>query len=234
MSQLRRAGSPSIGKPSIHLGWSDFVQIVLQLTVQAYQAMYRDKIVQKHWEENVFTERLGEDYLRPIAFDNESSLRIEIRSKVHTDEMRQGIQGTIQAKEMDLSMYGVWERDYRNKRFVWEAKRIGDKRVDSSFSNLNSEYVNEAIYRFIQGEYALDLNDAGVLGYVLAGDAEIIKNDINLSMGRLRVNPILPPSNHLDKATPINGFKNIYTSQHTRTDRTTIQLHHLFLTFDYT
>jgi hypothetical protein len=185
------------------------------------------------WEENHFTIRLGEDYLRPITFDNELPLRVDIRSKVHTKEMKEGKQATIEAKEMDLSLYGVWERDYLRKRFVWEAKRVGDKRANSKYSSLNSEYVNEALYRFIRREYADGLDDAGVLAYILAGQADIIVNDINHTMGNLRNNPALPQSNHLRKNPLVNNFTNIFLSQHIRTDNTNIQLHHLFLTFDF-
>ncbi len=230
MSQLRQAGLPSFGKPPISITWSDFVQIVLNLTIQAYQIMYKAEKANHTWEENVFTERLA-TFLDPIAFEH--SIRVEIRSKVHTEAMREGKQPTIEAKEMDLSMYGVWEKDYRKTRFVWEAKCVGDKRVDKKYSGLNSEYVNEAIYRFIRREYANGMGDAGILGYVLGGDVTNIVNDINSTMGKLQKNSPLSKSNHLYKVPPINNFDQVYRSRHTRIDSTEIQLYHLFLTFDY-
>jgi hypothetical protein len=232
LSQLRRAASPSSGKPE-KLSWAEFVQHVLGLTIKAYQAMRRDRVAEHHWEENVFTERLGHDYIRTIAFDEESPVRVTIRAKIHTEQMRKGKQPTIEAKEIDLQMSDVWERDYHKKHFVWEAKRVGDKRVDSQYSSLNSEYVHEAIYRFIKREYADTLSDAGILGYVLGGNAGNIVGDINLCMGRIRKNPPLPASNHLQMAHPIDNFEDVYCSHHTRTDNTNICLHHLFLTFEF-
>jgi len=233
LSQLRKVGKPKIGEPQteVKLSWPDFVQLVLDLTVQAYQAMREDGIAQQDWEENVFTIRLGEDYIRPIAF--EAALRINIRDKVHTEEMKMGKQKTISAKEIDLSLFSVWEKDYLKVKFVWEAKRIGDKGSDSSFGNLISEYVNEAIFRFIRCEYAAGLDDAGILGYVIDGNVENIVFDINRSMSNLRVNPPLPQSNHLTQSEPIRNFKDIYKTYHIRTDSTNIKLHHLFLVFDY-
>jgi hypothetical protein len=72
-----------------------------------------------------------------------------------------------------------------------------------------------------------------VLGYVLAGEVGDIVNGINKSMGNIRKNPTLPISNHLKIDAPINQFRDIYQSQHMRTNGTPIKLHHLFLTFDY-
>ena len=118
------------------------------------------------------------------------------------------------------------------KHFVWEAKLVGDRRINPEYDGLNSEYVNEAIYRFIRGEYASQVSDAGVLGYVLAGEVGNIVADINQSMGNIRKNPSLPLSNHLRLVAPINDFRDIYQSQHAR-EGSQVVLHHLFLIFDF-
>lgn len=233
MSQLRKVGRPSVGSISnqFKLEWSDFVRLVLELTIQAYKEMKKAKVAQQDWEENVFTVHLGDEYLAPIAF--ESSINITVREKVHTDEMKFGKQKTISAKEIDLALFGTWEKNYRKKRFIWEAKRVGDKRCNAAYESLISEYVNEAIYRFIYLEYAFGLNDAGVLAYVLEGNVANIVSDINQSMGKIRKNPPLPSSNHLFQAKSIDGFKDIYNSRHFRTDNSGIDLHHFFLTFGF-
>ena len=235
MTQLTETASPSIGKPAgfEKLTWPDFVECVLELTIEAYRTMHSEHVVQRDWHEDVFTLWLGYDYLRPIAFDNESSIRVNVRQKRHTKDKKTGDQATIEAKEIDMSLSGVWEIDYHEKHFVWEAKKVGDKRVDQQYSRLNSEYVNEGIYRFIRGEYANGLDDAGMLGYVLAGSVSNIVDDINASMGNIRKNPPLPKSDHLKEAIPIDDFEDIYRSNHVRMDRTYIRLHHLFLTFEF-
>lgn len=232
MSQLRQAAIPTTTDTQqfSSITWDEFVQLVISLTIQAYQQMRQNCPVRQDWEENTFTDRLADDYLRPLAFDNLPSLRVEIRSKVHTPAMKEGQQATIEAKEMDLSLYGLWERDYWHKRFVWEAKRIGSRQ---RYGSLVSEFVNEAIYRFIGLEYAANLPDAGVLGYILAGRVPDIVADINQSMGRLRKNKPLPASNHLQIIAPIHQFDGIYRSSHSRVDSSVIQLHHLFLTFEF-
>ena len=230
---LLRIPQPSSGSlaKTYQLSWADFVQHVLELTIAAYQEMRQKCPVDRSWEENVFTLRLGEDYLRPLAFDSNSPIRVLVRPKTHTQQMKNGTQATIEAKEIDLQLFNIWERDYHKKHFVWEAKRVGDKRVNTSYSNLNSEYVNEAIYRFIRREYADKLSDAGVLAYVLGGNVANIVDDINESMGRIRKNPPLPKSDRLQVAPPMHNFADIYRSHHERTDASHIRLHHLFLEF---
>ncbi len=97
MSQLRQASSQRADKPDPFqkLTWADFVQLVLELTIKAYRAMYHDRVVQLNWEENTFTSRLKE-YLQWIAFDY--NVRVNFRHKIHTPEMDKGEQPTIQAK----------------------------------------------------------------------------------------------------------------------------------------
>lgn len=228
LSQLQPPTSPDAEQPhkAVTFSWGDFVHVVLSLTIQAYQTMYEKRTAKQSWEENVFTINLASD-LRKIAFVH--GLIVHTRWKIHTTEMFFGEQPTIQAKEIDLSLVS-WEGYQDELHFVWEAKRVGDKKA---YSNLSSEYVNEGIYRFIDNEYAEGLNDAGMLGYVLSGNVVKIVGDINDSMGRISTNLPLPETDHLQLTHPIIQFQDVYQSRHTRIDNTTITLHHLFLTFDF-
>lgn len=233
MSQLRQIAQP-IAKPppnNWRLDWSDFVRVVLDLTIQAYQVMRQTGIAQREWNEDTFTVNL-EKHLQPLGLDRDLPILVRSLQKQYTPKMKMGKETTKKAKEIDLMLFGVWEK-YDEQHFVWEAKRLGDRRINSQYSTLNSEYVNEGMYRFIRHQYAGALNSAGMLGYILAGNAKTIVDDINQSMGNLRKNPALPASNHLIVDEAINQFHDIYQSQHIRTDGTSIKLHHLFLTFDY-
>ena len=232
MSQLRQAAVSSTGDSQKFspITWAEYVSVVIELTVTAYQKMYQDScVIKRSLEENSFTLNL-EDYIRPIAFNREQSIFVHSRKKQHTPEMKLGRQPTIAAKEMDLFLHGSWEANYDKIHFVWEAKLVGDKQ---NYSTLSSEYVNEAIYRFINMGYGANVPDGGVLGYVLSGNVPDLVMDINQSMGRLRKNNPLPASNHLQIAAPVHQFDAIYRSTHTRTDSSLIQLHHLFLTFEF-
>lgn len=232
MSLLQKTavGPPPPPFSTVGLSWADFIELVISLTIQAYGIMRQSCPVKQDWEENVFTVNL-EDCLRPLAFDY--SISVKSRIKQHTAKMRTGEQATIEAKEIDLMLHGSWECNHHTVHFVWEAKRVGDKRVNADYGGLNSEYVNEAIYRFIHNEYAADVADAGILAYVLAGGVENIVADINQSMGNIRKNPALPASNHLLPLPSEGNSQGRYQSQHVRINNNPIRLHHLFFTFDF-
>lgn len=215
------------------LPWELFVTHILDVTVAAYQAMCEAGVASRDWEENVFTIQLADRHILPLLQQLDSPIRVWPRTKVHTEQMYTGDQATIEAKEEDMLLYDIGEWEYQKIHFVWEAKRVGDKRVDEGYSSLNSEYVHEAIYRFIRREYAAAVDDAGVLAYVLAGSVYNIVADINACMGNIRKNPPLPASDHLQRSAPINDFEDVYHSEHNRTDGSFLQLHHLFLTFDF-
>lgn len=235
MSQLHHSAVSSAGdfQQFTQLSWEDFVQCVIKLTIQAYQLMYQDCVVRRNWKENTFTLNLGYKYLHPLAFDHDLPIRIWVRAKTHTSQMLAGKQATIEAKEIDLLVYDIWERDHHTVHFAWEAKRVGDKRITGSYRKLNTEYIHEAIYRFIRNEYAANVADAGILAYVVAGDVANIVTDINQSMGNIRKNLALDASNHLQITSPVENFQDRYYSHHARVDNTPIQLHHLFLTFAF-
>lgn len=228
MSQLQPPTSPDAEQPykAVTFSWRDFVHVVLSLTIQAYQAMYERRKAKQSWEENVFTIHLARDLSR-IASGH--GLIVHTRWKVHTPQMFAGEQATIEAKEVDLSLIS-WEQYQDEQHFVWEAKRVGDKKA---YSSLSSEYVNEGIYRFIDNEYAEGLGDAGMIGYVLSGNVVDLVDDINSSMGSLKKRPRLFAPDHLQIVNSIAQFQDVYQSRHTRIDNTTITLHHLFLTFDF-
>ena len=227
---MHKASSARISRSfsQVGLSWDEFVQLVISLTIQAYDIMKQTCVVKQNWEENTFTLNLS-NCLRPIAHDQDLPIIVIMRAKQHTAKMQTGEQPTIEAKEMDLILFDSWERNYDTVHFVWEAKRVGDKRVNGDYGGLNSEYVNEAIYRFIRKEYAANVTDAGALAYVLAGDVGNIISDINQSMSNIRKNPALDASNHLQKAPAIQEFEHIYRSTHVREDdNSPLQLHHLF------
>lgn len=148
--------------------------------------------------------------------------------------MKTGEISTKRANEIDIRLFGSWEENYHQIHFVWECKRISDRNLDKQNDSLIAEYVTEGIDRFIDGEYAAYLDDAGMLGYVLLGDVAQIVRDINRSMQDPHRKRQLSDSNWLASATAIEAFKDVYRSHHLRLDnQKPIRLHHLFLTFDF-
>ena len=223
------AGSPD-GFPVF---WESFVKLVLEITMEAYQRMRQDGVAQQDWEEDTFSVVLTENYIQNVVRRRQLSLVAMTRTRVHTAAMKTGEVSPKHATEIDIRLFHPWT-NYDRVYFAWECKRIGDKLLDTSFAALISQYVTEGIFRFIDEDYAAELDDAGMLGYVLAGDIGNIVRDINASMGHPNRTRRLLPSNHLFPAPMTSTDENVYRSRHKRsTSQRDILLHHLFLTFDF-
>jgi hypothetical protein len=146
---------------------------------------------------------------------------------VYTQAMKTGNVSPEQARRIDIRLFHPWI-NYASVYFAWECKRVGDKRVDRKYAGLISEYITEGIQRFLDGEYAAGLDDAGMLGYVLAGEVSNIVRDINGSMQHPRRDRLLSPSEQIEPGPAIGTFTDAYQSHHE-----SIRLYHLFLTFDF-
>jgi hypothetical protein len=228
-----RASSLSNGLPDKFRVWESFVRLVLEITVEGYQRMRQDGVTQRDWEEDAFTVRLTEDYIRPLAQQHPLNLVTVARTRVHTPAMKAGAVSPKQAPEIDIRLFSSW-MNYAQVYFAWECKRVGDKRVNKKYAVLIPGYITEGILRFIDEDYSAGLDDAGMLGYVLAGDVTNIVHDINASMHHPHRARPLSTSDHLVPAPSIGIFVDVYQSHHKRTtSQTAIRLHHLFLTFDF-
>jgi len=194
--------------------------------------MNQARIATRDWEEDHFTITL-EQHLRPLAYRHPMNITVLSRNRTYTEKMKRGEESVKGAKELDLRLWGRWE-NYDQVHFVWEGKRVAENGANPAWKNLITEYLKEGMQRFIDEEYAVGLQDAGMLGYVLAGDCVKIVQDINTSMKRLRKGPAFSLKDHLKVALPIGTFQHKYDSCHSRTPSgTMIRLHHLFLPFDF-
>ncbi|HKF38076.1 MAG TPA: hypothetical protein VKB35_14365 [Ktedonobacteraceae bacterium] len=105
---------------------------------------------------------------------------------------------------------------------------------NKTHKDLIPEYITEGIFRFLDEEYASGLNDAGMLGFVLAGDVPSIVHGIDRSMASTLRGRKLDIADNLRQTAPIGTFKDTYFSRHKRAATgIPIQIHHLFLTFDF-
>lgn len=212
------------------IDWKSFVQAVVEITVQAYQDMCKKVAVKLEWEEDHFTINL-ENCIRPIAYLR--GLTVVSQIKTYTLEIEMGNVSAKQAKILDIRMWGQWE-NYHQVHFIWECKRVAYDYKDKKYKELVSEYITEGMFRFIDEEYASGLDDAGMLGYVLAGDVPVIAEQINRSMHASQRLRKLSEEDHLERTNPIGSFTDVYCSRHKRRScERVIQLHHLLFTFDF-
>lgn len=228
--------------------WNAFVQVVLEITVQAYQNLYIKGIAQSQWKEDLFTVHLKK-CIRPLAFIK--GILIQLQSPIYTPEIEAGEIPVEQAKRLDLRMHGSWQ-NYDEICFIWECKWIAPS-SEEKYKHLVYDYVTDGVIRFLHEEwkYANYVDDSGMIGYVLAGDVTDIVDDINQKMlvsprprkskksnaqqARASLSSYtFSVSDNLKSYPPIATFSHIYQSCHDRAFcARKIRLYHLFLTFDF-
>lgn len=101
--------------------------------------------------------------------------------------------------------------------FIIECKRL--KYADQ-------KYINDGLNRFINIEYAKNDEYAGMIGFVISGDIDKISSGINSKVA---------VANYIDSSfakEPNNTWGTSFNSSHSRVDKTSINIYHLFLKFD--
>ena len=228
--------------------WNNFVQIVLEVTVQAFQKLSEKGVATLQWQEDHFTINL-EDCLRPLA--STMGLTVVSQIPIYTPQMKAGKVSVKNAKVLDLRMWGKWE-SYDKIHFIWECKLIAPD-SDEKHGYLVYDYIIDGMIRFFHEEwkYANYVDDSGMLGYVLIGEVPTIVDNINQKM-------LVPPrprksseskaqakqpslssynfseSDFLKPSSPVGAFPYVYESCHYRTFcARPIHLYHMFLIFDF-
>jgi len=229
--QLTSVGS----RKEFILSWDSFVRYVLDITAEAYGKMRDESHLRSDYEEELLSSILAEDYIEAVANNRPQALqlRVHVEVRVRTPDMRHGDKPTPirKSRKIDIQLYGSWDPEYRRRYFAWECKKIADR---STNRGLISEYVTEGVFRFCDSEYSAGLSDAGMLGYVIAGDVAEIVERINESMTSPRRRRILPDDEKLSLRPSIGAVRHVYESRHQRnTDSSIIHLYHLFLIFNW-
>lgn len=228
--------STSVGaKKDFELPWSVFVQYVLDVTAEAYSKMRQEAQLRSNYDEEVLSLILAENYIEAVANSKPQLLQLRVMREVPVSkpDMKYGDDPTPIRKSprIDIQIYGSWDKEYRRRYFAWECKKIADRATNSS---LITNYVSEGVFRYCDSDYSSEINDAGMLGYVVAGDIAQIVDGINDSMISPRRERILPKSEILVSGTPVGPVEHVYESVHHRANSSSdIHLYHWFLIFDW-
>lgn len=229
MAKLHSLSSSSSAGISSHftLRWDSFVEYVLDVTIRAYENMRKDAILHTDYDEETLSAIFAEDYIDPVAHIQPPYLIVTTEVRVINQDMKSGIQNIRESPKIDIKMFGSWQKDYKDKYFAWECKKVTDQ------SDLIGKYIKLGIFRFCDGVYSSNVNNAGMIGYVVTGDISKIVDKINQSMISPRRERTLPSKENLVLDKTRHSLSDIYTSTHERASNTNILLHHLFLTFNW-
>lgn len=111
---------------------------------------------------------------------------------------------------------------------AFECKRLRIPR-DSGLDKNTSQYVGEeGMMRHITGKYSKGLSDAGMIAYVMDGDAKQAKTDIRASVARKKLELMLKPNTKLGASRHCPADERVAETQHDLGGRELV-IHHLFL-----
>lgn len=227
--------SPSNGSPTHFFAWNAFVRLILEITLEAYDRMLDDKRINIDFEEDAITAILVDDYLNPLISRKNLAILAILQPPVYSEEMKSGRETTRKARKIDIKIVTFGQHDIY---FTWECKRICENKFVQNSETSQTDYLTyrysvDGIARFIDEDYSANLDDAGMIGYVINGKTTTIVNEINASMLRQK-NRTWSTNDALKHSSALGSFEDIYESRHLRVkSKTYIRLHHLFFRFDW-
>lgn len=174
--------------------------------------------------ENLFIKSVVESYGRidkTIGIEND--IRDRFRDDLYFDEqslLKKWLQFDIIYLDWEnwtlTSTGGLKRTDFVFKlsgmKFIVECKRLrtGDKK-----------YIDEGLQRFINLDYAQGDEYAGMIGFVISGDINIICTKLHSKISSLE---------HTTYTSSVSDIPN-FNSMHVRKNKTSIEIYHLFFEF---
>lgn len=152
---------------------------------------------------------------------NRSRLRLLIPLESHELNVAGEETGRI-----DLKFYhGHKEHVY----YSIECKRLRVARKDGSTASLASEYVKEGMFRYFNGQYAVDLGKGGMLGYVMDGDIPKARGNVVASIERNRKTLRMKSTASAKMSSILPNDLRIFDTSHTQSSGRPFTIHHLLL-----
>ena len=113
-----------------------------------------------------------------------------------------------------------------------ECKRLGVTFPGGSFANLATEYVEEGMDRYFNGQYATGLNKGGMLGYVMDGKIAEAQKHVKDAIDSHRTQLKMGARKSLGASSLFPGNSKVKETQHRFGPDGTFLIHHIFLAAD--
>lgn len=129
----------------------------IELVVNAYNLVVKEKKYQTDWLENDFSELLSH-YVNESQLSLDKGITCKTENKLFSNTENQTKGFADKLPRIDFVYFKIW----KNQRFdcFMEAKRLKEKD-----SNLKRAYINEGMERYISEKYPIGC----ILGYLLEG-----------------------------------------------------------------
>ena len=129
-------------------------------------------------------------------------------------------------------MHSMWHHENRvKKHFVFECKNLEDNNYYYKEYIFNNN--DGGVFRFVNGKYCSDMDFGGMIGFVLKGNIQKIRQNIIAQLKVIKINT----TNNADYFEPeiientIFNLPNTFDSLHYRNILLPIKLHHILFDF---
>lgn len=182
-------------------GFSSKKQLIEELFIGSLTESYR-RVDKVIGNENQIRDRFMKDLYQTDS---------QIKKWLHLNEINLSWENWVFTPDFELGRTDISFQTFGMK-FILECKRL--KRADKA-------YVDEGLERFINLKYAKGDEFAGMIGFVIGGDKHLISEGLQKKVDGLI------HTQSIKKASP----EPFFNSFHHRTDKSPIELYHLFFDF---
>ena len=201
-------------------GWDNIRCDVFQLVAWGYQRKEKE-IRQCHLEEDItglirqgINETLDE-------LDDDLYSRFQLYCAHNEDPVDDHVMSGKKRPRVDILIECSGSRPRR--RYRLEAKRCARKKYNSKY---NIDWYAQGISAFLNGLYAKDSPEGGLLGLMQSDDAKYWKKELST---KLKNDASLCCQSLLSDVEPTPDLPNMTVSAHQRSDGSAIALYHVFL-----
>jgi len=113
-----------------------------------------------------------------------------------------------------------------------ECKLLRVRSPSGKFANLATEYVEEGMYRYFNGQYATRLNKGGMLGYVMDGDTPEAQKHVKSAIEDRRTQLKMGIRESLGASSLFPSNPDVKETRHQFGPDGAFVIHHIFLAMD--
>jgi len=145
--------------------------------VEGFKKMKKDNRYSLSWEEPRFSAVLVR-YMREIRSEQKIPLKIDPEGVLYNQEILDGTVDPATAPRIDIRISGGWFIE--DQYYGVEAKiLVENHRGTRNHTQLNKEYIEKGIQRFIDGKYSSGMDNGCMAGYIIEGQCMKIISKIN-------------------------------------------------------
>lgn len=192
----------------------DGITRLLEIVCDAYDMLCKNNTIKKEMSEDDITEELFKEIVIIWCESSTTNSIVPINQKSDkTFSKDVGKPPTID--------FCFRDRYVRESFFGFECKLLAEGDV-----RLYREYIQNGLYRYIQGKYCARSSAGSLIGYVTSGSISVVVQDVKIRVDKKNI------LSAMALAPSISTFKEHYTSTHTREKGlSSFCVHHLFFRF---